>query len=214
MRVGGIKVKAVDERGRPIEQHYLLRFGGWTLEQYLKEAPEDLICEFVRGEVIMHSPATAEHQRLVKFLMRLLDGYCERKGCGEVLMGPAAVRILPDVIREPDIFVIAKEDLKRAKDAIDARPIFIVEVISPSTRALDLKEKADDYALSGIQEYWAVDPEQKAVFVHRLKDGRYEVEVVEKGRVESISIPGFFIEVEWLFLLPRVDECLQVILRS
>jgi Uma2 family endonuclease len=212
-----MKIRVVDEEEKLIRQPYLLRLGGWTVEQYLREAPEDLIWEFVRGEVIMHSPATAEHQRLVKFLVRLLDGYCEIKGCGEVLTGPAAVRILPDVIREPDIFVIAKEDVLRAKGVpLDVLPVLVVEVVSPSTRTLDLREKAEDYALSGIPEYWAVDMEQKALFLHRLKGKKYEVKKVERGRVKSSTIPGFFIEVDWLFSepLPPADKCLQMILRG
>ncbi|HIC95944.1 TPA: hypothetical protein EYP12_04860, partial [Candidatus Bipolaricaulota bacterium] len=89
-----MKVMVVDERKRPFEGPYVLRLGGWTLERYLAEAPEHLIWEFVRGEVVMYSPATAEHQRLVKFSLRLLDGYCEAKGWGEVLTGPAAIQIL------------------------------------------------------------------------------------------------------------------------
>jgi Uma2 family endonuclease len=57
----------------------------------------------VRGEVAVYSPAMAEHQRLVNFLVRLIGGYCEAKGCGEVLTGPAAIQLFPDVVREPDL---------------------------------------------------------------------------------------------------------------
>jgi len=106
-------VQVVDERKEPLRESYVVRLGGWTLERYLREAPEDQIWEFVRGEVVMHSPASAEHQRLVMFLGRLLGGYCEAKGWGEVLTGPAAVRVLPDVVREPDVFVVAPEDVPR-----------------------------------------------------------------------------------------------------
>jgi hypothetical protein len=30
-------------------------------------------------------------------------------------MGPAAVRVLPDVVREPDVFVVAPEDVPRVR---------------------------------------------------------------------------------------------------
>jgi len=55
-------VQVVDERKEPLRESYVVRLGGWTLERYLREAPEDQIWEFVRGEVVMHSPASAEHQ--------------------------------------------------------------------------------------------------------------------------------------------------------
>jgi Uma2 family endonuclease len=61
-------VQVVDERKEPLRESYVVRLGGWTLERYLREAPEDQIWEFVRGEVVMHSPASAEHQRVVGFL--------------------------------------------------------------------------------------------------------------------------------------------------
>jgi Uma2 family endonuclease len=98
-----LKIMVVDEHKELLKEPYVVRLGGWTLERYLEEAPEHLICEFVRGEVVMYSPATAEHQQLVNFLVRLIGGYCEAKGCGEVLTGPAAIQLFPDVVREPDL---------------------------------------------------------------------------------------------------------------
>ncbi len=194
---------------------FLVRMAGWTLEQYLEEAPEGEIWEFARGEVIMHSPVTAEHQDLVRFLLRLLDGYCEHRQWGKVLMGPAAVQILPDVVREPDLFVLAPEDVSSARGVpLHVRPVLIVEVISPSTRTLDLVEKANDYAQAGVPEYWVVDGERKDFWVHRLQGDRYQVERLTVGRVESTSVPGFWMRAEWLWEdpLPSVSERLATIL--
>ncbi len=194
---------------------YVVRVGGWTLEQYLAEAPEGEIWEFVRGEVIMHSPVTAEHQDLVRFMLRLLDGYCEQRKWGKVLMGPAAVQILSDVIREPDVFVLAPEDVPRARGVpLHVRPALIVEVVSPSTRTLDLVEKASDYAQAGVPEYWVVDAERKDLWIHRLAEETYQVERLTFGRVESTSVPGFWMKAEWLWEtpLPTVTTCLREIL--
>lgn len=209
-------VMVVDEQKKPIRGPYVVRLGGWTLERYLKEAPEQLIWEFVRGEVVMHSPATAEHQRLVGFLFRLLQGYCEAKGWGEVLTGPAAVRILADVVREPDLFVLSPEEALKAKGVpLEVRAALVVEVISPGTRAMDLKEKAEDYALAKIPEYWAVDGERKEVLAHRLKGAKFKVERRTSGRVKSHAVPGFWMEAGWLFEdpLPPAAGCLQEILQ-
>lgn len=214
---GAMKIMVVDERKEFLREPYVVRLGGWTLERYLAEAPEHLLWEFVRGEVVIYSPATAEHQRLVKFLLRLLDGYCEAKGWGEVLTGPAAVQILPDVVREPDLFVLPPEEASKAKGVpLSVRPALVVEVVSPSTRTIDLKEKAEDYALAGIPEYWVVDPERKEVLVHRLCEEEYGVERSAAGRVECRSVPGLWVEAGWLFQdpLPAVAGCLEAILRG
>lgn len=211
-------VMVVDKQKKPIRGSYVVRLGGWTLKRYLKEAPEDQIWEFARGEVVMHSPATAEHQRLVGFLFRLLQGYCEARGWGEVLTGPAAVQILPEVVCEPDLFVLPPEAATRATGTpLEVRPALVVEIISPSTRTIDLKEKAEDYALARVPEYWAVDPERKEVVVHRLelKGKGYRIERVSSGRIESRAVPGFWVEVGWLLqepLPPPVAPCLKEVL--
>lgn len=180
-------VMVVDEQKRPIRGPYVVRLGGWTLEHYLKEAPEDRIWEFVRGEVVIHSPATAEHQRLVGFLFRLLQGYCEAKGWGEVLTSPAALQIQADVIREPDLFVLPPEEIPKAKGTpLQVRPALVVEVVSPSTRTIDLKEKAEDYTLAQIPEYWAADMERREMLVHRLEGVGFKVDRLTKARWRAV----------------------------
>jgi Uma2 family endonuclease len=210
-----LKIMVVDERKELIREPYVVRLSGWTLEKYLEEAPENLFSEFVRGEVIMYSPATAEHQDLVGFLYRLLAGYCEAKRYGKVLIAPAAIQLSPDVVREPDLFVLPPEEVPKAKGVpLLVRPALVIEVMSPSTRTIDLVEKAEDYALAGIPEYWAVDPEHKELIIHRLEGARYRAERVKEGKVRSISLPGFWLDVGWLFgdPLPPVTECLKEIL--
>ncbi|MBC7097589.1 Uma2 family endonuclease [Candidatus Bipolaricaulota bacterium] len=212
-----MKLMVVDERKELFREPYVIRLGGWTLERYLFEAPEDLIWEFVRGEVLMYSPATGEHQDLVRFLLRILDGYCEARGWGKVLMGPAAVRVLPDVVREPDIFVLPPEEVPKAKGVpLEVRPALVIEVTSPTTRTVDLVEKPVDYAAAGIPEYWVVDSEHKEIVVHRLSGEEYEVKRVTAGEIESTSVPGFWLKVGWLFQepLPPAGDCLKGILKE
>ena len=210
-----MKLTVVDERKEILREPYVLRLGGWTLARYLAEAPESQLWEFVRGEVIMYSPAAAEHQRLVGFLVRLIGGFCEAKGWGEVLTGPAAIRLLPDVIREPDIFVLPPEEVPKATGVpLEVRPALVIEVTNPATRTIDLVEKARDYAAPGIPEYWVVDPERKEIAVHRLAGKRYEVERVKEGEIESSAVPDLRLKAEWLFRepLPPVADCLRAIL--
>ncbi|MDR7409917.1 MAG: Uma2 family endonuclease [Armatimonadota bacterium] len=90
------------------------------------------------------------------------------------------------------------------------RPVLAVEVTSPSTRTVDLMEKAQDYARGGIPEYWVVDAQRDEVTVHRLRGGVYEAAAVRAGRLESESVRGFWLDVGWLFQhpLPPAADCL------
>jgi len=206
-----------EERREEVREPYVVRLWGWTLERYLEEAPENAFCEFARGEVIMYSPVSAEHQDLVGFLLWLLKGYCEAKGWGRVLTGPAAIRILPDVIREPDIFVFPPQEAPKVKGTpIEAKPCLVVEVTSPWTRAIDLGEKARDYEQAQIPEYWVVDREEGRVLAHTLTEKGYKVKALKGGRLESRAVPGFWIDVGWLFQdpLPPASECLREMLRG
>lgn len=216
-----MRVSVVDEHQKLLQEPYLVRLGGWTMERYLRETPEYQRWEFVRGEVVMHSPATAEHQDVVGFLLRLLGGYCEARGWGKVLMGPAAVQVLPGVIREPDVFVLPPEEVTKATGVpLYVRPALAIEVLSPATRTLDLREKAEEYALAGIPEYWAVDLGQKEFWAHRYPAGygprqeRYAATPITSGKLESQGVPGFWVEVGWLFQspLPPVAERLNLLL--
>ncbi|WP_376790768.1 Uma2 family endonuclease [Thermoflexus sp.] len=210
-------VMVVDERKEPIAGPYVVRMGGWTLERYLQEAPEDQIWEFVHGELIMHSPATAEHQDLGGFLYWLLRGYCEAKGWGKVLTGPAALRVLPDVIREPDVFVVPPEEVEKVRGVpLEVRPALVVEVTSPATRGMDLGEKAAEYREAGIPEYWVVDHERREVVVHRIAGAEREVVRMREGTLIGQAVPGFWLEVEWLFQepLPPAEACLRRILAA
>ena len=192
---------------------YVARSWGWTLDEYLRQAPESRRWEFVRGEVLMYSPATAEHQDRVWFLAYLLFSWMQaRKWPGKLLLAPAAVRLAEDIVREPDISVFGPEEAGRVTGSpVTARPLLVVEVTSPSTRAIDLGEKAQDYATAGIPEYWVVDLVRQRFIGHLLEGETYRKTELPRGRWVSRVLPGFWLEVTWLFRqpLPEVAACLK-----
>ena len=192
---------------------YVARVGGWRVEDYLREAPENRRWEFAYGEVLMYSPATAEHQRIVGFLYSLLSHYGRPEGF-DVLLAPAAVQLAEDLIREPDISVFRPEDAPKVTGVpVKVLPVLVVEVTRPSTRTVDLVEKAQEYASVGIPEYWVVDLPRKRFVGHALEAGRYRVSELPRGRWVSAVLPGFWLDVAWLWQrpLPDVQKCLQEI---
>lgn len=79
---------------------------------------------------------------------------------------------------------------------------------------MDLGEKAVEYREAGIPEYWVVDLEREEMVVHRMGSGEAEVVRMREGQLVSQGVPGFWLEVGWLFQrpLPPVEPCLRRVL--
>lgn len=215
-----LPLRVTTAKGDEAREPYLLRVAGWTEARYFADASETRLTEFEDGEVIMHSPAGVRHQRVVRFLSFLLTGYVSRRGIGEVLNGPAVVRLRPGLDYEPDIFFVPKADLRRlGEQYVSGAPALVVEVISAGTRRHDLQTKAANYQRHRVREYWAVDGQKQVLIRHRRGVGAatgYRVTRHAKGRVTSAAIPGFWLETSWLWQepLPAELDCLQRILES
>ena len=89
----------------------------------------------------------------------------------------------PDVC-QPDLLVICDlEGNVNDKDRYMGTPTLVVEILSQSTRAKDMIKKLNTYRLSGVQEYWVIDPKKQNIIVYRLDDCEIEdYEVYEAGK--------------------------------
>ena len=93
-----------------------------------------------------------------------------------VLFAPCDVALADDTVVQPDLLV-ARRDAFTAQDLPHA-PMLAVEVLSPSTRRIDLHLKRARYEAAGCPSYWVVDPAEPSVTVWELREGSY----VETGR--------------------------------
>ena len=102
--------------------------------------------------------------------------------------------------REPDVaFIqshrISTSDRTQPSNGAD----LVMEVVSPDPRDRDrdYHEKRNEYAASGIPEYWIVDPQPQTVTVLMLANGQYaEHGVFGIGDMaSSVLLPNFSISV-------------------
>ena len=116
---------------------------------------------------------------------------------------------------EPDIFFVEVDQMHLLeRQYFSGAPGLVVEVISPSTRNYDLRVKAANYHRHGVLEYWAIDPDNHRLFHHLVASDladAYTVTEVSSGRLDSAAVPGFWIDVAWLWAdpLPGAVECLR-----
>ena len=158
--------------------------------------------EIINGLPIMMSPApTAAHQRLSFEITMRLGGFLAGNPC-QVYVAPFDVRFedyeKTDTVVQPDVMVICDKS-KIKKNGCVGAPDVVFEILSPSSAKMDLLKKYNLYEKHGVREYWALDPEDKMLVRFSLKDGRFERSNAEQGRLESLALPGFALDVQELF---------------
>jgi Uma2 family endonuclease len=177
-----------------------------TYEEFLAWADEDTWAEWVKGEVIILTPASKQHQDLVAFLAALLRFFVEAHRSGLVLTAPFQMKLGPDLPgREPDIIFVAREHLARLQNTYLEGPAdLVVEIVSPDSRARDRGEKFYEYEQGGVQEYWLLDYlRRQAEFYQRGADGIFRlVPAGEDGSYRSAVLEGLWLKVEWLWQEP------------
>jgi Uma2 family endonuclease len=122
--------------------------------------------ETVHGELLVTPAPRPAHQRSALRLARRLADYLDRVPVGEVFVSPADISFhLPDVLVQPDVFVVPREDaIARAWSDV-TRLLLVVEVLSPSTTRHDRFQKRRLYQEQGVPLYWIVDVDASTVEV-------------------------------------------------
>lgn len=106
--------------------------------------------ELVDGHLLV-SPAPGHlHQRAVLRLARLLDDSCPPDL--ETLVAPFAIGLADDTELQPDVLVARRADITPAE--LPTAPVLAVEVLSPSTRHVDLGLKRRRFERAGTRAYW------------------------------------------------------------
>ena len=147
--------------------------------------------ELIDGVAYMMSAPSTAHQSILMELSRQLANFLKGKPC-RVFTAPYDVCLSglgddDDTVVQPDILVVcveAKIDKKRCNGA----PDFVIEILSPSTIKHDLFTKLMRYQKAGVHEYWIVDPDEKAVKVHVLENGRYVINSYESNYAIAVTV--------------------------
>jgi Uma2 family endonuclease len=152
------------------------------------------------ADPVMMSPERAGHIRTKFSVAKALDGAVTTAGLPcEVFTDGMAIRIDARTTYEPDASVACGARVPADAIEID-NPIIVVEVLSPSTAAIDHGRKLSGYfSLPSVQHYLILDPERRVVIHHkRGASDAIETRVLTDG-VARLDPPGFEVAVEALF---------------
>lgn len=158
--------------------------------------PDGLRAELIEGRIYYMAPPNTRHQKIVSDLhYQIKDFIRKNNGECEVFPAPFAVFLNRDDTNyvEPDLTIICEEN-KITDKGCNGAPDWVIEIVSPSSRAMDYFTKLFKYRASGVREYWIVDPIKEMVMAYR-----FEKETMEEysfGEDVSVGIyDGFAIKI-------------------
>jgi Uma2 family endonuclease len=127
--------------------------------------------ELVDGALVVTPAPSPLHQLVSGRLFLSLAQACPPDLA--VLYAPLDVALSDTTVLQPDLLVARRADLT-ARD-LPTAPLLAVEILSPSTRLIDLNLKRARYEEAGCPSYWVIDPEVPALTAWVLR-GSTDVE--------------------------------------
>jgi Uma2 family endonuclease len=155
----------------------------YTYKEYCKWDGE---WEIIDGTAYAMSPSASTKHQIVsgniyyKFRQYLQDKPCKTFSELDVLLSDE------NVVR-PDILIICDKN-KIMENNIQGSPDLVVEILSPSTRKIDLIIKLNLYKKFGVKEYWIVDPLNLTITSHIFKNNTFISYVFDDSTPED-TIP-------------------------
>jgi Uma2 family endonuclease len=182
---------------RPLIEPFSIYVPGMTFEKVLEFATEDISCELLEGVLVIHSPASFQHESIFKFLIKILDEFGEMTGLGTPVGSRFMMRLADDWAPEPDIMFLTQTDQKRLTETyLDGPASVVFEILSKTTRKDDIEKKTPKILAAGVKEVWLIDPDARTVSIHR--PNRKPVQE-STGWVESTFLKAFRIKAAWLW---------------
>jgi Uma2 family endonuclease len=145
-----------------------------SYEDYCAVPTDGRRYQLIEGELFVGPAPTSRHQRISRNLEFILHGHVSARGLGEVFDAPIDVILDRETVVQPDLlFVSSARAAIISERGVEAAPDLVVEILSPSTEALDRGPKRQLYARYGVVHYWIVDPEARSLTEYVLQSGQY-----------------------------------------
>lgn len=170
----------------------------------LEALPDNVVGELIGG-VLHASPRPAGAHAIAAFNLGVALGAPFVAGQGGpggwVIMGEPELHLGEDVL-VPDLAGWHEERLPNARAMVvfTVVPDWVCEVLSPSTKTVDRKEKLPIYAREGVRHVWLLDPKAKVLEVLRLDGPDYSLIATHSGPAVVRVEPFDTIELKLAFI--------------
>lgn len=121
--------------------------------------------ELIDGVVLMSPRPNYGHQRISGKLFRKLAIFFDNNPCEPFL--ETELKINNDILI-PDISIIC-ESVAADTTRYNKAPTLVVEIMSTSSRYVDMFVKLFKYEMLGVKEYWIIDPRNEMVTIYNFE---------------------------------------------
>ncbi len=193
-RLGGIPARRVFLDPRP---------GTATIRDVIRhiDGEDKRLIELVDGTLV-EKALGAREAFLGSLISHWIQVYLDETGdTGMVLGADGTLRIMPGLVRIPDVFYTSWEKLPKRQVPNEPVPHLVpdlaVEVISKGNTAGEMKRKLGEYLLAGIAEVWMVFPKSRSIRVHHTATESTKLGIGDT--LCSRVLPGFELPLVKLF---------------
>ena len=169
-----------------------------SVDQYLTiEEASPVRHEYVDGVLYAMVGASKRHTEIVGNLYNAIRPHARERGC-RVFFVEVKLQVSPSRIYYPDLMVVC--DPSDTDDLIATRPCLLVEVRSPSTAAVDRREKASAYRqIESLESYLIVHQDQERIEHYYRDDERaWHIELLTDGTV-TLRCPDMQLDVATIY---------------
>ena len=165
------------------------------------ERREDRLYELMEG-VLVEKIMGYEESSLACELIYYLKAFLQEHDLGNVAGADGALRLMPGLVRIPDVSFISWDRLPEqrmpTKRLPDLTPDLAVEILSEGNTAGEMDRKMRDYFFAGTRLVWYIDPQRRTVRVYTSPDQC--IELSERQTLDGGAVlPNFSLPLAQLF---------------
>ena len=162
--------------------------------QDVLDAPPHMVAQIVDGRLYTFPRPAAPHAEACSELFGTIRPpfHNGRGGPGGWIILFEPELHLSGTVLVPDIAGWRRERMQVVPDVqfFELAPDWICEVLSPSTRWLDLGRKREIYAQEGVSHLWLVDPDEQSLEAFELRDAEWLM-IDRLCQDTQVSLPPF-----------------------